>query len=485
VRLKTHGEPWARDGVASPAAARAPRRGAMAAAPGGTGQPGAHGAASSEVAESMSTGLLVSRRPAAVEIRKRSSFETASTVTELSDERGSLPNAGSMSRDGSYSCLAEVSLSEGPASDEQDEAPAECGQPPAVVVKPPTPEGEADTSGDVLMELSTFVRQCSIFSSMGGGGGGSCASSFAGSDARFAEPTQTLIIFDWDDTLFPTTEFSERWRVAIGGGERRQVYEPKCSEQAAQLLEWRQALREYLEQACALSSRCCIITNSRRPWVSDCIERFCPELKELFDRPSGPRVIYAGERLPVTRTFRSQCMDLRPVKNRVQDLRCMTAEELEEELTLAKYMAMRSEARSFYSQYPNQSWKNLLSIGDMRYERDAVQELSFRRVPHGVEKLRTKALILPTSASLSEITMRLQFSVIMLPAYVAFNGDFDVDLADADDPLLAIGEALGIPELAKLPFSRHAWGRAPPPENDEVASSLAELAVTVHDRLYG
>ena len=45
----------------------------------------------------------------------------------------------------------------------------------------------------------------------------------------------------------------------------------------------------------------------------------------------------------------------------------MTAEERQEQLTLAKYCAMKAEATAFYSR-PGQSWKNIMSFGDMPYE---------------------------------------------------------------------------------------------------------------------
>jgi hypothetical protein len=143
-------------------------------------------------------------------------------------------------------------------------------------------------------------------------------------------------------------------------------------EQEHFLKSWRQALKEYLEQACALSETVLIITNSRRPWVSNCLDRFAPELWSLFERPSrAPQVVYADERLKTNRTFRSQCMDLRPVKFRTNALQRMTSEERIEECTMAKYAAMKAEAKKFYSKYPGQSWKNILSIGDMCYERDS------------------------------------------------------------------------------------------------------------------
>ncbi|CAE8597433.1 unnamed protein product [Polarella glacialis] len=162
------------------------------------------------------------------------------------------------------------------------------------------------------------------------------------------------------------------------------------------------------------------------------------------------RVVYAREHL--------KSNDLQPSRHATRDK--LTKEECEEHQTLAKFIAMRQEVTDFYSQYPKQTWKNVLSLGDMPYEHDAVQELAYRRVtPKGKrERLRTKSIILPSGPSMSEILLRLHFCGAMLAAYVQFDGDFDLDLR-ANDPLASIGEALNLSALAALPFSRHAWGR--------------------------
>jgi hypothetical protein len=305
------------------------------------------------------------------------------------------------------------------------------------------------------------------------------------SDFRFTEPAQTMIVFDWDDTLFPTTDLIQ----SIGVRPDRAEEEPLkglAPEVTLAITQWEEALYEYLSLACSLSDRCVIITNSRRPWVEDCVNKFAPRLKPLFERvTSGPKVVYANERLRRTKTLRSQCQDLRPVLHRDHDLQRLTDAERMQELTMAKYEAMKSEAQEFYSLYTGQSWKNILSIGDMSYEHDALQELSFKRSGPSHERLRTKAIILPTEPTISELTLRLSFSRVMLCAYVHFDGDFDIDLTTAREPLQAIADALHLPVLAQLPFSKHAWGlESAPPLHEEVAQDLAELATTVYSSVF-
>lgn len=310
-------------------------------------------------------------------------------------------------------------------------------------------------------------------------------SSVPSSNFMFAEPTQTLIVFDWDDTLFPTTELFDRMRFSSKETSQR----PKLPLKQEKLLdEWREALRNYLEEATRLSDMVAIVTNSKRPWITNCLERFAPDLLPIFTGPRAPKIVYAFEHLPESKKVRSQCMNLRPVKHREIDLNQISQEESEEEMTHAKYLAMKAVASEFYSQYTGQSWKNLISLGDMRYEHDAMQELTFRRMLGSIdrkEKIRTKTIILPSEPTLSEITLRLRFSRHMLKAYVKFNGDLDLDLEKVDDPVLAIAEALGIEQLASVSFSRHAWGRrSTPPDWDVLDRDLTDVEIAVHNALY-
>jgi len=299
------------------------------------------------------------------------------------------------------------------------------------------------------------------------------------SDVRYAEPAQTMIILDFDDTLFPTTEVFDRWGVSKLGDDTV----PPEKEEAMEA--WRDALFNYLTEATCLSDRCVIITNSKKTWVENCVRRFAPNLAKFFGEGPGDqrrvKVVYSVERLNQSKKLRHKQTDLRPVMRRQK-----TREELEDEQTRAKYTAMRKEVAAFYSQYPGQSWKNVISEGDMRYEHDAVTELGYRRNPKSPEKLRTKAIIVPTGPSITEITLRLQVGRLLLPAYVHVDGDLDLDLRSAVDPLAAIAEALRLPALKDVPLSRHAWGREPPPEDlEELEEALDEVAVVVHGSLFG
>merc|ERR1719265_3034654 len=100
------------------------------------------------------------------------------------------------------------------------------------------------------------------------------------------------------------------------------------------------------------------------------------------------------------------------------------------------------------------------------FERNATRDVTFK---HGTDNCRTKTILVPAGPSLSEITLRLRFSRLMLPEYVRFDGNIDLNLQEAQDPLEAIATALNMKDLMKVNLSRHAWGRTKEPKEGEMA----------------
>mmetsp|Transcript_40044 Transcript_40044/g.127423 ORF Transcript_40044/g.127423 Transcript_40044/m.127423 type:complete len:327 (-) Transcript_40044:164-1144(-) len=289
------------------------------------------------------------------------------------------------------------------------------------------------------------------------------------SDVLFAEAEQTLIFFDWDDTLFPTTAIFEEW--GVDAKMENVTGLPEGLEE--ELRAWRAAVQRLLTSACSCSARCVIMTNSKRPWVHDCVRRFAPDLLPLLEGHLGPSVVYAREALVTGRRE-----GLRPVRNEF-----FTSEDMEQMLTKAKQLSMAQVAEDFYSRYPGQTWKNILSVGDMLYEHSAVQEVTFSRRSPPREHVRTKAITVPTQPSLGVLTCRLQLCDRLLPAFVSKDGDLSLDLEVCPEPMDALAEALEMPQLADLAALRYAWGRAPWPGREEVARALRELGHIVEGRV--
>lgn len=259
----------------------------------------------------------------------------------------------------------------------------------------------------------------------------------ASSGGCFAEPSQTLIFLDWDDTVFPTTELFHSWRLPHDYNKWESL---QLTEEQENVMEnWRGVLQEYLGLACSLSSRVVIVTNSQRPWVEKCVEHFAPNIKYLFEREEGgTQVVYAREEMP----------------QRLQSKNTsLSHEELEVQLTKAKFLAMRRIAREFYSQYPDQTWKNIISIGDASYEHDAIQDVAFHRKSPEREHIRLKAITTPSGPSIADLTLRLRLGYVLFPAYVQYDGEIDLDM-NTPDRMQNIANCLEMPEIMSIMRTR-------------------------------
>eukprot|EP00441_Pelagodinium_beii_P022249 CAMPEP_0197675852 /NCGR_PEP_ID=MMETSP1338-20131121/85726_1 /TAXON_ID=43686 ORGANISM="Pelagodinium beii, Strain RCC1491" /NCGR_SAMPLE_ID=MMETSP1338 /ASSEMBLY_ACC=CAM_ASM_000754 /LENGTH=426 /DNA_ID=CAMNT_0043256457 /DNA_START=9 /DNA_END=1285 /DNA_ORIENTATION=+ len=329
-------------------------------------------------------------------------------------------------------------------------------------------------------------------------------SSLASSGRLFAEPAQTVLFLDWDDTIFPCSELFFRWGLPRRSKDWSSPLDPRLN---AELEPWRRAVEEFLQAACAVSDRCVIVTNSKEPWVTACVNYFAPALRPIFDRKDGPQVVYAAKALRQEHMLQDSRSWLHAVRNNcclpsLQSCRMLVAAALYEntqaqlsmtpaqrsnELMKAKLAAMRREASSFYSQYPGQTWKNVLSLGDMRYEHEACKALSASRVPtQARERLRTKSFILPTAPTLGELTLQLRTWSLLLPVCARFDGELDMDLSESASPFEELSRAMHLPQLSHLqpPCYDDSFGfHIKQPQQEAVEDLLDELAVVLHDAI--
>jgi len=290
--------------------------------------------------------------------------------------------------------------------------------------------------------------------------------------SNWASASQTLIFLDWDDTLFPTSEIVDRWGLTSKFADWADMV--LSAEQERLLDKWCSALEVYLKTTCSLSDHCVIVTNARRPWVTECIDRFAPGLKPLFARKDGPQIVYASEAAARSRRWPSN------PGNPTRWEEAPSPDERRLELTSAKLAAMRQEANRFYSRYSTQTWKNIISVGDARYELDAVQELAFGRRSPEREHLRLKTIVTSCEPLIRDLTYRLRLATLLWPAHVHFDGDMSVDMSAPPEKLQSFADALNMPELVDL--------IRPSPISDEDEEALAndfdEVAMAVHDRVY-
>jgi len=229
---------------------------------------------------------------------------------------------------------------------------------------------------------------------------------------RWAEPSETLVIFDWDDTLCPTSHT---------------VAQPSCEHDDAAALEEHFAAVEDLLLHAADIGHVAIVTMAAEGWVERCAKRYMPRLEALLERLQIP-VFVARSSVPAFH-------------------RRGVLEECRDPGQFLKTHAIERAVREFYSGQGERprSWKNILSIGDSQAERLALQDVVFRRQQRDRcgrwKECRCKTLLLLEQPSLAQLTAELRLVVQWLPALVCHDGDADleVDLDDlaALDPQLA------------------------------------------------
>lgn len=219
------------------------------------------------------------------------------------------------------------------------------------------------------------------------------------------QPDETLILFDFDDTLCP----SHHSRV-----------HPDCKALSGPFgpaLARHEAAVTRLLQAATDRGHVQIVTMAQNSWVERCITDLMPGLRDTL---SNLRIPIVSARADLTN----------------QDLRQANGDGRDPSHFL-KTRTMKRVIKKFYgSGEHHRSWKNILSIGDSEAERCALQDIVFRHTQkdrNGVWKdCRCKTLLLRDKPTLEELTAELEFVAQLLPALVLHDGDLDMDIDEED-----------------------------------------------------
>lgn len=262
------------------------------------------------------------------------------------------------------------------------------------------------------------------------------------SSAFFSEPFQTIIVFDWDDTLFPTS-----WMDSSDIDIQRP---PSDEEQQSKFKAVEEAAKAVIEKAMDLSSKTVIITNATCPWVTDSCRIFMPGLLPYFEGPEATIPVMYARNVLTDAPPSKRWMTRVGVDPRFPD-RSLGEEEKAALYTLAKELCMRKVVKSFYTQYPGQSWKNLISIGDSQQEHYALQEVSFQHSQPCEKVVRTKTLLMRSKPSPVELEAQLRAVLRHLEGVVRHDGDLEVSVI-GEGPLSPLGEALS-PRSPTSPLS--------------------------------
>lgn len=193
----------------------------------------------------------------------------------------------------------------------------------------------------------------------------------------------TILIFDWDNTMLPTTWLEER-------GLSLHEQSVPSEEQRDLLAELAETARQTLHIAKALG-KVVLVTNAEHGWVEMSCKKFMPQ---LFPSLQGVKVLSARS------TYERQGV-AQPAQ--------------------WKYLAFESEIDGFCEMFGSERQKNIISIGDSPHERWALIRVA-ERIPNS----RAKALKFMERPDLGQLLQEHQIIGDCLNDIVRYDGSLDV-----------------------------------------------------------
>jgi hypothetical protein len=172
------------------------------------------------------------------------------------------------------------------------------------------------------------------------------------------------MIFDWDDTVCPTTVGSQH---RDDGTNLAQACAPIAAEAIA-----------LLRRASELADKVVIVTNAGEGWVEWSCAEWLPELLPVIGNIEVVSARSTWEPLGVSSP------------------------------TTWKERSFRDVIENFYSQYPNQSWKNIICVGDAPYEHDALERVvSVEQLAGRGKRVRAKSVKFMPQPSVDRLASEL------------------------------------------------------------------------------
>eukprot|EP00929_Paragymnodinium_shiwhaense_P007428 TRINITY_DN111344_c0_g1_i1.p1 TRINITY_DN111344_c0_g1~~TRINITY_DN111344_c0_g1_i1.p1 ORF type:complete len:823 (+),score=155.70 TRINITY_DN111344_c0_g1_i1:175-2643(+) len=249
---------------------------------------------------------------------------------------------------------------------------------------------------------------------------------------HYSDPTETVIFFDWDDTLCPSTWILDDtglpWDKPAPCFEDpsvplyRKDSEGNGPTSSGKMVD---ALKEHASMVATLLLQAAqlgtvvILTLGGVGWVDLSIRHFLPWL-EGFMEANDIQVVYAREAL-----------SREEIQRTVQD--GVDGFALQK---LLKRLSMSQMTHEFYDRKPYTSFKNVLSIGDSEVERDALwalmeehRDLQTQLRRRGLRS-RSKTLKLQDAPGLEQMALELRIISAWLVPLVFYDGDFKADLGE-------------------------------------------------------
>jgi len=237
------------------------------------------------------------------------------------------------------------------------------------------------------------------------------------SSAAFDSPEGTVIIFDWDDTLFPTWFVTEVLSPCLPEASRGAAPPPEDAMFSEALRQHAGTVVELLRTASAIG-RVGIVTLSQRPWVLSSAKRYMLDVDfaQLFKELTIP-IIYARE-----------CIK-RPMITRAE------VEEGVNVLTVAKQAAM---AKALKKLYGKAAWRNIISIGDSIVERDAIKELLWSLEQESTPRCKTVKLM--EEPSIEQLGAELVLLQTWMQSMVKHEDDFDIIMDASEEAMQSMNQ---------------------------------------------
>jgi len=229
-----------------------------------------------------------------------------------------------------------------------------------------------------------------------------------------------VVIFDWDDTLFPT------WHVVnvVNPCIPADVSDGPLDNDSPffQMLETHARMVERVLRIARSMSRVAIVTLAGRPWVTASAAKYLPglDLEDLLDELDID-VYYARE--AVNRTTKHRAFG--------------QTDEGVNPFVVAKRLAMSKCLRRLY-RTSGSGW-NVVSIGDSLIEKEAISEVLWCIGPSQKTNL-CKTVKLFGDPSAKDLGMQLQLVAGWLQKIINHDTDMDVDLSVSNCDYAQLGE---------------------------------------------
>jgi len=198
---------------------------------------------------------------------------------------------------------------------------------------------------------------------------------------------ETLVIFDWDDTLFPTSWLQNQGLLAEGA--------TISAEQLAQLEELAERARLTLQMALEIG-KVVIVTNAAHGWIEMCSTMFFPSLVSML-----------------------KTLDMVSARS--------DFEKYSQDPTEWKRMAFEREVDFFYGSGHAGQQRNIVSVGDSLHE-----QIALFAVTKTISNCCGKSIKLMEGPSIVQLLEQHELLASSFMEVVEHNGDLDVEIGAED-----------------------------------------------------